>query len=75
MENKKTLNLAQLKGKNASEDDRIARNSLEHRLLKSPLVMRVSKYPVYTLSTDALDGIYAAVVPEMYLPVNWRSLI
>ncbi len=71
MENKNTLDSVKLRSNKSSEEDRKAGKRLEGHLNRSPLVARISKGPIYTLSSDALNGMYAAVVHKKYLPEHF----
>lgn len=69
MENNTELNAAQLRrSKHSAPEERSAGKRLEDYLRNTPLVTRVSRSPIYTLSLTALDGWYAAVVHKKYLP-------
>ncbi|MDP3698041.1 MAG: hypothetical protein Q8R47_00490 [Nanoarchaeota archaeon] len=72
MEDKNTLDSAKLQGNQSGEEDRKAGRRLENHLRLSPLITRVSRGQVYTLSSEALDGMYAAVVHKRYLPPDWQ---
>ena len=67
MENKKMLDTAQLRNKHSNPEDRKAGKHLEDQLRMSKLVEQVGR-TAYTLSPEALDGMYAAVVHKKYLP-------
>lgn len=71
MENRNTLDSTKLKNNKSSAEDIKAGKRLENSLCRSPLVVRVSKGTVYTLSSDALNGMYAAVVHKKYLPEHF----
>jgi len=72
MENNQELNAAQLLRKDAAPEDRSAGKRLNDYLCKTPLVVRVYRNPIYTLSVDALNGGYAAVVHKKYLPREFQ---
>lgn len=71
MENGNTLDSTKLKNNKSSAEEVRAGKRLENSLCRSPLVVRVSKGMVYTLSSDALNGMYAAVVHKKYLPEHF----
>jgi hypothetical protein len=71
MENKNTLDTVKLRNNKSSEEDRKAGKRLEKYLNGSPLVARISNGPIYTLSSSALNGMYAAVVHKKYLPERY----
>jgi len=73
MENKNILDTAQLRGKQSFPEDRKVGKYLDDHLSRSPLVTRVSRSPIFTLSMDALDGIYAAVVHKNYLRSGFQE--
>jgi len=72
MENNNTLDTVKLQDKQSSEEDRKAGRRLEHTLRLSPLITKVSRGQIYTLSSEALDGMYTAIVHKRYLPLDWQ---
>ncbi|GEM_PF-3633970 len=67
MESGKTLDYSKLSNKTVSEEDRIARKSLDNRLRLSNLVV-MNNRNLFTLSSEATKGTYHAVVDKKYLP-------
>ena len=66
MENGNNLDYNQLRSRNATQKEREARKSLEHRLMRSPLLKKVSRTS-FTLSAQALQGLYVAEVDKVFL--------
>lgn len=72
MEKEKKLEVAKLKNKHSTAEDRKLGKRLEDIRL-SPLLIQVER-AVYALSPQAFDGMYVAVVHKNYLPEGcWKS--
>lgn len=72
MEIGNTLDTVRLRSRHSSSEDRKAGKHLDDHLSKSQLVEQVGRTS-YTLSSDALEGMYAAVVHKKYLPDGFRN--
>ncbi|MEK6940003.1 MAG: hypothetical protein AABX31_04715 [Nanoarchaeota archaeon] len=71
MEKEKKLDIARLKNKHSTTEDRRLGKRLEDIKL-SPLLMRVER-AAYALSPQAFDGMYVAIVHKKHLPEGFRE--
>ena len=73
MENNKAVDVDQFRSKHAVSEERNLGKRLDRHLSRSPLVTKVSRSSIYTLSQEALDGMYAAVVHKKHLPEGFKD--
>lgn len=72
MEKENKLDVAQLRNKHSTAEDRKLGKRLEEIRL-SPLLVQIER-AVYALSPQAFDGMYAAVVHKKYLPPEFQGV-